>query len=103
MLDKWLEVYAKWPPMNQLVFCVIVVFGFVVFAAIAVYACSLIPYYMAVLMHGWPDVVRPVELDWSTVIRDLTAMVNKPEEPKQITDAKPATIIVETKMNKKKK
>lgn len=100
MLDKWLEVYAKWPPMNQLVFGVIVVFGFAVFAAIAVYACSLIPYYTAVLIHGWPDVVRPVELDWNAVIRDLTAIANK---PKHITDEKPATIVVETKTNKKRK
>lgn len=59
-MDKWLDAYSRWPPMNQLIFSgvfilavVLVLFLFGVWV-IQIFRC------VSVARHGWPGEDKPV-------------------------------------------
>lgn len=65
-MDRWLEAYAKWPPVNQLVFSAVVLIVGLVLVAILLYVAYLVLYYGVIAVRGWPDDAdRP---SWKDVI-----------------------------------
>ena len=53
-MDKWLDAYSKWPPMNQLLFSSVVVAASVlVLFLFGLWVIQLFRY-IAIARHGWP-------------------------------------------------
>ena len=53
-MDKWLDAYAKWPPMNQLVFsCVGIIAALVILFLFGLWLVQMVRY-IAVACRGWP-------------------------------------------------
>lgn len=55
LVEKWLESFGKWPPVNQMVFSAVLLLAGLVLTAILVYVLYLVLYYAAVAVRGWPD------------------------------------------------
>lgn len=66
-MDKLLDAYGQWPPVNQLIFLVILVLvGFVLFFVVAWWLRSLLSealHAAAVLFRGWPPVATTVTVE----------------------------------------
>lgn len=74
LMDKWLESFAKWPPMHQMVFSAVMLLAGLVLTAILVYVLYLVIYYATVAIRGWPDDTdRPTWKDIAYLSRTMEA------------------------------
>ena len=53
-MDKWLDAYALWPPMNQLIFSCVALLAFLVVLFLFGLWLIMLARYIAVARRGWP-------------------------------------------------
>lgn len=74
LADKWLDAFAKWPPMNQLAYSAVILLAGLVLTAILAYMVYLFVYYATVAVRGWPEEPgRPTWADIAYLNRQMEA------------------------------
>lgn len=94
LLEKWLESFGKWPPMNQMAFSAVLLIAGIVLVAILVYVLYLVLYYLAVACRGWPDETdRPTWKDVAYLNRMMESyrQWEKQQQAKQRPSTKPSS------------